>query len=142
VKNKTDIMLITAGIFLFCAGIFLVKGIGNPEGIMKTLPFITIGIGCGTFGHGMGNFIQRKTFKKDPELQKKMEIETKDERNIAIGNSAKAKAYDLMIFVFGALILSFALMNINTAIVLLSVTAYLSIILYGLYYRIKFEKEM
>lgn len=34
-----------------------------------------------------------------------MDIVRKDERNIAISNRAKAKAYDLMTYTFGALLL-------------------------------------
>lgn len=54
-----------------------------------------------------------------------MEIEENDERNINIGNRAKAKAYDMMIFVFGALMLSLALMNVDLMVVLMLVCCYL-----------------
>jgi 4-hydroxybenzoate polyprenyltransferase len=71
-----------------------------------------------------------------------MEIERKDERNIAISNRSKAKAYDLMIFVFGALMLSFALMGVDLVLILLLVFAYLFVVGYGIFYRIKYDKEM
>ncbi|MEA4889917.1 MAG: hypothetical protein VB070_10685 [Clostridiaceae bacterium] len=44
--------------------------------------------------------------KNNPEIQKQIEIEKNDERNVAMMNRAKAKAYDIMTFVFGALMLS------------------------------------
>ena len=55
----------------------------------------------------------------NPDVKKQMEIEQKDERNIAIKNSAKAKAYDMMIFVFGALMISLTLMNIDMMVILM-----------------------
>ncbi len=47
-----------------------------------------------------------------------------------------------MVFVFGALMLSFALMNIDLVAVLLLVFAYLFVIGSGLYYRVKLDKEL
>lgn len=80
--------------------------------------------------------------KKDPKAAKKIEIEAKDERNVAISNKAKAKAYDLMQIVFGALILVFALMQVDMYVILAFVAAYLSIIFSMVYYFNKFNKEM
>ena len=80
--------------------------------------------------------------KKDPELAKQMEIEAKDERNIMIANYAKGKAFDLMTFVFGALMVSFALMGVDLAAVLLLVAAYLFVEGSAVWYRVRFEKEM
>jgi hypothetical protein len=109
---------------------------------MVALPYVLVGIGCGIFGQGMGNLISRKVLKGHPEMERQMEIEKKDERNIAISNKAKAKAYDLMVFVFGALMLSFALMNVGMAPILLLVFAYLFVIGYGVFCRCKYDKEM
>lgn len=64
---------------------------------------------------GMGGMLSRKALKDSPDLQKQLEIEQKDERNIAISNSAKGKAFDIMLFVYGALMLSFALMQVDLA---------------------------
>ena len=137
-----DYIITVIGILMFCTGLILVKTITDPQGFMKALPYIFIGLGCGIFGHGMGNIISRKALKNSPEIQKQLEIDKKDERNVAIRNSAKAKAYDIMIFVFGALMLSYALMGIDTIAVLLLVFAYLFVVTYGLYYRFKYDKEM
>ena len=71
-----------------------------------------------------------------------MEIEQKDERNIAIQSQAKAKAYDLMIFVFGALMIALALMNVDMMVILMFVISYLFVIGYSVYCRIKYDKEM
>ena len=78
----------------------------------------------------------------NPDLKKQMEIEQKDERNIAIKNSAKAKAYDMMIFVFGALMICLALMIVDMLVILILVTSYLFVVGYSIYCRIKYDKQM
>lgn len=109
---------------------------------MNALPYVCIGVGSGIFGHGMGNVIGRQAIKNSPDIQRQIAIDQRDERNIAISNRSKAKSYDLMIFVFGALMLSFALMGVDITAVLLLVFSYLLVIGYGVYYRFKYEKEM
>ena len=69
-------------------------------------------------------------------------INKKDERNLAITNRAKAKAYDMMVILFGALILAFSLMDLDFNKLVLLVIAYLFFLGYNSYYRIKFYKEM
>ena len=133
------------GLLLLTIGLYLIKTVGDPQGaqgIMRALPYVCIGIGSGLFGHGMGNMISERTIGKDPDLVKKMNIEKNDERNIAIANRAKGKAFDMMTFVFGALMLSFALMEVDTVALLLLVFAYLFVHGFAIYYRFKFEKEM
>ena len=79
---------------------------------------------------------------KRADLQKKLTIEENDERNIAISNKAKGKAFDMMTYVYGALMVSFALMGVDMSALLLLVFAYLFVHGFGIYYRIKFDKEM
>ena len=129
------------GLLLMVIGMVLLRS-GGDGGAMMTLPYICIGLGSGVFGHGMGNIVSKKALKNSPELEKQMEIEQKDERNVAIANRAKAKAYDIMIFVFGALMVSFAIMNVELRVTLLLVFAYLFVAGCGVWYRIKYEKEM
>lgn len=86
--------------------------------------------------------ISQKVIKNHPDIEKQIEIDQKDERNITIARRAKAKAYNIMIPVFGALLLTFALMGVDLIIVLLSVSAYLFIVFYGIYYRFKYDREM
>ena len=71
-----------------------------------------------------------------------MEIDKNDERNIAISNQAKARAYDAMLYVFGALMISLACMGCNVTIVLLLVAAYLSVVGCFLFYHNRYQKEM
>ncbi|HHV13758.1 MAG TPA: hypothetical protein GXX75_26165 [Clostridiales bacterium] len=142
-KQKAfDYLLALVGFALLAAGLYLVKrGIASPE-IFKALPYVSIGLGCGIFGHDMGSIISRKAIQHNPDIQKQVEIEKKDERNIALANRAKAKAYDLMLFVFGALMLAFALLGVDLAVILLLVLGYLLVIFYFIYYLAKYNREM
>ena len=90
----------------------------------------------------MGDIISRKAIQTDPKLEKQIEIQKNDERNITISQRAKAKAYDLMTFVYGALMLTFALMGVDMITVLLLVFAYLFVQGYAAYFRCKYDKEM
>ena len=70
------------------------------------------------------------------------EIAERDERNVAIGNAAKAKGYDVMTFAFGAMLLFSVLMEADLALTLVMVAVYLFIQFYSLWWRFKLEKEM
>lgn len=130
------------GLLLLGIGLYLVKTVDNPQGIMLALPYVCIGVGCGLFGQGMGSILSQKAIQNHPEIQKRMDIEKNDERNIAIANRAKGKAFDIMTFVFGALMLAFALMGVDMVAVLLLVFAYLFVHGYAIYYRCKYNEEM
>ncbi len=141
-KKTSDYVAVVIGVALLFTGLYLWKSIVHPQGVSFPVPYICIGLGCGLFGHGMGGAISRKAAEKHPELQKEIEISLNDERNIAISNQAKAKAYDMMIFVFGALMVCFAIMNIDLTAILLLVAAYLFVVGYGIFYRCKYDREM
>ena len=95
---------------------------------MRTLPYICVGVGCGIVGGNTGTAIRNGVLRNNPQAAKTMETEAKDERNIAVRNAAKAKAYDLMVFVFGALMLAFTLMQAGMYIVLALAASYLFVI--------------
>jgi hypothetical protein len=141
-KRRMDYVTTIIGIILLGTGLFLVKTLTDPQGVMLALPYVCIGIGCGVFGQGMGNIISHRIMKNSPDIQKQLDIDKNDERNVTIANRAKAKAYDMMTFVFGALMLSFALMGVDMVAVLLLAFAYLFVQGYGIYYQYKYNKEM
>lgn len=141
-KVRMDFIFTAIGMILLVTGLLLAKTFANSQGFMLVLPYIFFGIGCGIFGHGMGNIISRKVLKNNPEIQKQLKIDKTDERNIAIANRAKAKAYDMIIFVFGALMLTFALRGVDVIAMLLFLFAYLFVQGYGIYFRYKYDKEM
>ncbi|MDQ0062729.1 hypothetical protein [Paenibacillus harenae] len=141
-KIISSYFLTLVGVGLLAGGLYFIKRIEDPQGMLRALPFICVGLGCGIFGHGMGEIIVRTAMKNNPAAAKQLEIDKKDERNLAIANRAKAKAYDMMVFVLGALITAFAFMAIDLIMVLLLVFAYLFILGYNTYYRFKYYKKM
>ncbi|WP_108831208.1 hypothetical protein [Aedoeadaptatus coli] len=128
------------GLALVLLGVF-----GHKYGAEKPLDamyYLLIGMGCGVFGHFAGNIISYFSTKDNEALRRQIEIEKNDERNIVIAEKAKSKAYDLMIYLFAAMLIMFSLMGVDKLQIVIIVAVYLSIQLYGLYWRATFEKEM
>ncbi len=136
------VALAVFGFLMLIAGLVLAKSLPDAQGIMRTLPYICIGVGAGIFGGNLGSAIKTRLLKKDPNAAKQLEVDTKDERNVAINNRAKAKAFDLMLMVYGALMLAFALMQVDMYVVLAFVAAYLFVVFSMVYYFNKYNKEM
>jgi uncharacterized membrane protein YbaN (DUF454 family) len=130
------------GFIIMAVGAILAKLTRDTQGIMKTLPYIFIGIGAGVFGQNLGTTFNIRAMKKDPQFEKQKEIDEKDERNIAIRNKSKAKAYDLMVMAFGALMMAFALMEVDWAVVVAIVIVYLFVVFSNIYFISKYNKEM
>lgn len=141
-KKWMDPVVMLAGIILLLLGLIWIKGDFYIPEAMRALPYVCIGVGCGLFGQGTGNMINNRTLKKYPELQKQMEVSQKDERNQAIQQRAKSKAFERMLYVFSALILAFALMGVDAVVVLLLVFVYLFVIGTFVYYLVRYDKEM
>ncbi len=139
-QSKLSVFLTIVGLILTGVGFVLLKMFDEMTSL--PYPYLLIGIGCGTFGGAFGDIMSKRSIAKNPKLAKQMEIEQKDERNQLVANKAKAKAYDCMVFVFGALMLTFALMNVTYTVILLIVCAYLFVIGYGIFYRCKYNKEL
>lgn len=140
-KKMKSTFISILGVLLFAVGLYLMKSFVEPQGIMKVLPYLLIGIGCGAFGHGIGDVFGKWATNKKPELAKKIEIDQKDERNIMIANAAKAKGYDIMTYVFSALLLAYALMGASMEIIIPFGIAYLFVQVYAVIIRVKKEKE-
>jgi hypothetical protein len=141
-KTTSSYLLTILGLALLVGGLIFIKTIEDPQGNLQALPYICFGLGCSIFGHGMGEIVVQSAMKKSTTASKQLEIEMKDERNLAIANRAKAKTYDMLVFMFGALLIPFALMGIELTILLLLVFAYMFILGYCTYYRLKYYKEM
>lgn len=54
-KSVTAYLLVIAGLLLLAGSLYLIRTVQDPQGIMRTLPYICIGLGSGVFGSGMGN---------------------------------------------------------------------------------------
>lgn len=142
-KNIEKYLLYTLlGLIILVSGAVLRIIYSEAQGIMLTLPYILIGIGAGVFGQNLGTTFTIWSKKKTPYSAKKIEIEEKDERNVSLRNKAKAGAYDLMVMVFGALLLALALMQTDWTVIMSFVIAYLFVIFSSIYFMIKFNKEM
>ena len=109
-KNKNVIkewFLTFVGIGLVVVGFLLHKYSLRTDKMIVTIPYIFIGVGCGIFGHFMDNLIKYFSTKNHEELERQIQIEKNDERNILIVEKSKAKAYDLMIYLFASLLIIF-----------------------------------
>lgn len=139
-KNKTKSTVLTLiGLLVLAAGLVTVK---MYELGTQAAPYLCIGLGCGVFGQGLGELLTRRSEKGHPELARQREIEENDERNIALRDKAQAKAYRIMLPVFGALFFAFGLMQVELRVILLLVAAYLYICACSVYYSVKYRKEM
>lgn len=141
-KKCTMFLLIGCGLALLLAGLCLIKLTQAASQVQMVVPYCMVGIGCGAFGHGMGEWIGRQAMKNSPDIQREIAIAQKDERNIEISNRAKSKAYDAMVYIFGVLLPTTALLQSDIRVTLLLVLAYLMVIGISIFYRIKYDKEM
>lgn len=142
-QDRKDTLYIVAGaLLLLVAALLLNLAPAQEQPLLQVLPFVCLGVGAGLLGQGVGQLLQRKALQGNPELARQQQIEVEDERNIQLAQRAKAKAFDLMIFVFGALLLAFALMQVDLTAILLLVGAYLLVQGYAVYCRVRLEKEM
>lgn len=139
---RKEIVWIVVGVVLWGIAVLLLRQNPGNSGFWRALPYVCLGVGAGLLGQGIGQMVQRKALQSDPEMARQQEIEAGDERNIQLAQRAKAKAFDLMVFVFGALLLVFALMGVDLTALLLLVAAYLLVQGYAVYCRVKLEKEM
>lgn len=141
-RDRKEIVWIVVGVVLWGIAVLLLRQNPGNSGFWRALPYVCLGVGAGLLGQGIGQMVQRKALQSDPELARQQEIEARDERNIQLAQRAKAKAFDLMVFVFSALLLVFALMGVEMTALLLLVAAYLLVQGYAVYCRVKLEKEM
>lgn len=140
-KSKSkEIVFVVVGLLLVAVGFLMLRGM--PEAWGGPLPYLCLGIGVGAFGWGSGELLKQRALKGDPKLEKQLEVAALDERNVALANRAKARAFDCMLYIFGALMLAFALMKADLVFILLLVGAYLLVVGISVYYYIRYDKEM
>ncbi|HPF88609.1 MAG TPA: hypothetical protein PK537_11225 [Candidatus Limiplasma sp.] len=141
-KMLPYMFILAAGLLMAAAGVVLLLCVQDAQGVLQALPYLLIGIGSGLFGQGMGSLISLRKMQRDPETARKLQIEKKDERNIALTNRAKAKAFDTMIYTFAALLLAFTAMGAPTPVLLLMVFGYVFVIGSEIYHLARYNKEM
>lgn len=144
-SNKTvlrNLAFALLGLGLIVLGFFSHTVVTSTERGIIAIPYLLIGLGCGIFGHYTGNIISYFSIKSNEELKRQIEIEKNDERNRLIAEKSKSKAYDLMIYLFAAMLIMFSLMGVDKLQIIIIVSVYLSIQVYALYWRSKFERTM
>ena len=144
-RNKNmlrNCLFLFLGIGLMIAGILMDKNSDTSNQVLATIPYLLIGLGCGIFGHFMGNIMKYFSTRNNEELERQIEIEKKDERNILIAEKSKAKAYDLMVYLFAGMLIMFSLMRVDKLQILIIVAIYLSLQVYVLYWKSKLEGQM
>ena len=109
---------------------------------MSSMYYVFIGLGCTIFGYGIGKICTMQAEKADPKMAKRNLINKNDERNVAVRNKAKAKAYDIMVYIFAALQIAFGLMGVGLPVIIILNVAYFSVIGFEIYYFRKLNKEM
>ena len=110
--------------------------------LLQAIPYLLISIGAGVFGRSIRFTFKRYATKTATPMAKQREIEEKDERNIALRNQAKAKAFDLMFYAIGALLITFAFTEVSKTVVLSLGGTYLIVLVSTIYYAIKVNKSM
>lgn len=140
--KKQDYLSTAVGILIFITGIVLLKAVPDPAGMMKALPYLCIGVGCGMLGRGISLIVSQNIMEKHPEIAKQKKIEEQDERNVLLSTTAAAKAYKMATYVFDVLLLSYALMGVDLVPILMLVAGYLFVVGYGIYCRCKLEGKL
>ena len=112
------------------------------ERFLGDIPPALVGLAVGLLGGCLGLFIVYIIRKKNVSLVTQLKIETNDERNIAIGNRAKAKAFGYMCFVYTWLTILFMAMNANLIFLGVLLFANISSIFVYTFCLKKYQKEM
>lgn len=138
---KKYIFLLVLGLLMLTGGIALLLLLQNPAGLLRALPFVLVGLGCGLAGGAAGEMGRVRARAKNPKLAKQMDVEQADERNIALSQAAKAKVFDMMLYAFAALILGFALFGVEAMVVLALVAVYLAALVGYVVLLAKYQKN-
>ena len=141
-QNKLHMIPPIAGAVLIAAGICLLLALPDSRGALAALAYVCLGLGCGLLGQGVGNVIAARQRKRNPGAAHLVRIEKNDERNAAVLRRAKARTLDVALILFAALILSFTLLGVGAAAILLSVLVYLAIIGCLLFFQIRYNGTM
>lgn len=133
-------IMAAGGLTMLVTGVILAK-LELPRN-MEILGYVLLGLGCGIFGGGTGGVLSDWAVKKDPEAARLVQIAEKDERNVLLADQAKARAFDGMLSIFGALMLVFVLMQVELRGILLLVAAYLTTVGIFVVQRVRLEKML
>lgn len=141
-KTVNQYFLALFGLILTVLGFYLVITKVEVQGIIRVPIYIIISLGTMIFCHVVKDIVSYRSIKNHPDVEKQQKIDQQDERNVTICNSSKAKAYDMMMFIYGVLTFTLIFMKIEISAVLLFFLAYSFVLAYEVFYRAKLDKEM
>ena len=139
---RTAYILLIIGLMLVIVSAISFYFFSSERFAYTVVSYAIFGGGFGLLGDGIGRLNAARLEKKDPERMKIINIEKNDERNIAIDEKARAKAYTLSIYLFSAVLVILAIMRVELKALLIVLCADLIVMIYSLYIRLKLYKEM
>jgi len=144
--TKTIITMMITGMFFLIAttALFILRAFHDElPHIMHILPFALLGVGVGLFFGGLA-MVTTLAIKHgdDFTFAKELDIESNDERNIAISRRAGAAVQHWMLWINFALLIFFAVMQVQLLVIMVFLGVHVFTMLLRLYYKVKFYKEM
>lgn len=132
-RNAIAIVL---GLLLIVVGIFVI------DQNTKSISGVCIGIGAGLASMCIAKLIIYLYYEKHPAIKKQSNIDSKDERTMAITNKAKAKAFDILTAMLMIIPFLFILINLSLWMILATIGLYLFGFFVQIFYTMKYSKEM
>lgn len=140
-KSLRNWIFTILGIGLVIVGLYIYKNSNCSNEMINIISYGFIGLGCGIFGNNFSSVISKISVKDFEEIEKEIQINENDERNIMISEKSKSKAFDLMNYLFLAMLIIFSLMGIEKTAIIILVVFYLVLQGYAVYWRFKLGRK-
>ena len=141
-RGRTAFVLLIIGVILVIVSTIALFYLSNAQYSYTVVSYVVFGIGFGLVGDALGRLNSMRLEKKDPERMKIIRVERNDERNIAIDEKARAKAFSFMTYLYAVVLVVLAVMRVDLKSLLIMVAAYLLVVMYSLFVKFKLYKEM
>ena len=141
-RGRTAFILLIIGVILVIVSTITLFFLSEERYSYTVVSYLVFGIGFGLVGDALGRLNSLRLERKDPERMKIIRVEKNDERNIAIDEKAKAKAFSFMIYLYAAVLVLLAVMRVELRALLIMVAAYLLVVMFSLFVKLKLYKEM
>lgn len=128
--------LLLLGIVLIGAGVFLLND------AREAITGVCFGIGAALVSRSVVDILLLRYYDKHPELKKQQEIEKYDERMIAIRAKAKAKVFDVMVYLLMVLPFLMVLAELALWMIVTVIGFYLFAYFLLAYLTIQYSKKM
>lgn len=89
----------------------------------------------------MGNILIKYGIKNNPKVEKQSLVALEDERNIKISQLTKAKAFNMAMYLFGAVILLLIFLRVEERAIIILAISYVFINIYSIYNREKLKRK-